>query len=61
MRKTWGKDYVTDVTVDGNIATYTVDPKSECGYIVEVDLRTGKERNCGLGRHCFWTDWEQKV
>ncbi len=49
---------VTDVTVANQVASYTVDPGSDTGYVQEVLLPTMERRNCGLGRGCFWTDWQ---
>ena len=48
---------VSDVTLSGSIASYTVDSMIDGGYIMEVNLYTGERRNCGLGEGCFWTDW----
>lgn len=48
---------VSDVSLHGSIASYTVDPGFEAGYIMEVHLPTGERRNYGLGKGCFWTDW----
>ena len=49
---------VTDVRVANQVASYTVDPGDDLGYVQQVDLVTMERRNCGLGRGCFWTDWQ---
>ena len=49
---------VTNVSVAKQIASYTVDPGCDTGYMQEVFLPTMERRNCGLGRGCFWTDWQ---
>lgn len=48
---------VSDVTLHGSIASYTVDSRIDGGYTMEVNLCTEERRNCGLGEGCFWTDW----
>ena len=60
LRRYYGSDCVTDATLseDGTVASYTVQPGTPLGYRQQYNLVTGQERHCGLGRGCFWTDWE---
>ena len=58
FRKAWGQDIVTDVRINGDIASYTFMPHNSDGYRQEYLLGTDLERHCGLGQGCFWTDWE---
>ena len=30
----------------------------EAQYDYELDTETGKQRTCGYGAGCFWTDWQ---
>lgn len=43
--------------IEGNMLTYVVDNS----YIVEVCLTDGASRHCGLGKGCFWTEWEEII
>ena len=54
----YGDEICTEVVVDEGIASYKFMPNDVTGYIMEVDLMTGKSRHCGNGTGCFWTDWE---
>jgi hypothetical protein len=49
---------VSDLQIDGVIASYVVSPGTDTGYIQEINIVTGECRNCGLGRGCFWTEWK---
>ena len=57
-RNKWGLDICTDVSIDGNIATYKVMPEDITGYTIQISLVDGRRRNCGNGKGCFWSEWE---
>ena len=48
----------TDICTGEKIASYCFMPEDVSGYTIETNLATGKTRHCGIGRSCFWTDWE---
>lgn len=60
LRNKWGEEICTDAVIedDGNI-TYIVQPDDITGYVVEIDPIEMQWRRCGLGKGCFWTDWEE--
>ena len=39
---------VSDLQIDGVIASYVVSPGTDTGYIQEINIVTGECRNCGL-------------
>ena len=59
LRNEFGTSICTDPEFINGLARYTFQPGEVCGYIQEYDLEEGKERHCGLGPGCFWTEWEQ--
>ena len=56
-REKYGHDICTDPYLNGAVAGYVFDPHYASGYTQEYHLPTGRERHCGNGRGCFWTDW----
>jgi hypothetical protein len=59
IRSRYGVDAVTSPSLSSDgVASYTVLPGEDQGYVQEYDLSTGLERHCGLGQGCYWTDWE---
>ena len=59
LRDQYGNDICTDAMVHLNTVMYRVMPDDVTGYIMEVDLDTGKSRHKGNGVGCFWTEWEE--
>lgn len=57
-RNQYGHGICSDVWTYGGYAGYTFMPGDVTGYKIEYDLETGKERHCGLGPGCCWTEWE---
>jgi len=58
LRAKYGHSICTDVKVYEETASYVFQPGTPYGYKQEYDLQTGKERHCGLGPGCFWSDWQ---
>ena len=59
-REKYGYDICSDAYIDGDdddVAGYVFMPNDITGYTQEYQLSTGRERHCGLGSGCFWTDW----
>ncbi len=59
-RQEYGNDICSDAYIDGDdddVAGYVFMPNDITGYTQEYHLPTGRERHCGNGRGCFWTDW----
>lgn len=45
--------------VEGNSLFCLIGDPEECtSYIREYDIETGATRHKGLGKGCFWTNWE---